>query len=64
MATEKLVDKVEMYVDKAGEWRWTAKAGNNKGVADSSEGYKNKVDCWNNAQVMFPGVEITERETK
>lgn len=33
------------YKDKAGEWRWRAKAANGKVIADSGEGYKNFADC-------------------
>jgi uncharacterized protein YegP (UPF0339 family) len=35
----------EIYQDKAKEHRWHLKAANNKIVAASSEGYKNKADC-------------------
>lgn len=31
-----------LYKDKAGEYRWRLRAANNKKVADSAEGYKNK----------------------
>jgi uncharacterized protein YegP (UPF0339 family) len=31
--------------DSAGEWRWRLLANNNKTIADSGEGYKNKQDC-------------------
>jgi uncharacterized protein len=34
-----------IYKDKAGEWRWYLKAANNRKLADSGEGYKNKQDC-------------------
>lgn len=34
-----------MYKDNAGEWRWYLLAANNKKIADSGEGYKNKSDC-------------------
>lgn len=37
--------KVKIYKDNSGEWRWTLKAGNNKIVADSSEGYKTRWGC-------------------
>lgn len=32
-------ERIEVYPDKAGEWRWTHKAANNEKVADSGEGY-------------------------
>jgi uncharacterized protein YegP (UPF0339 family) len=34
-----------IYKDNAGEWRWYLKAANNRKLADSGEGYKNKQDC-------------------
>ncbi len=34
-----------IYKDKAGEFRWHAKSDNGKIIADSGEGYKNRVDC-------------------
>lgn len=33
------------YKDSASEWRWRFRANNNKIIADSGEGYKNKSDC-------------------
>jgi len=33
------------YIDNAGEWRWTLKAGNHEPIADSGEGYKRESDC-------------------
>lgn len=32
-------DRVEIYRDASGEWRWRRKAPNGEVVADSSEGY-------------------------
>lgn len=34
-----------LYKDAKAEWRWRFRANNNKIVADSGEGYKNKSDC-------------------
>lgn len=34
-----------IYKDARGEWRWYLYAANNKKIADSAEGYKNKTDC-------------------
>ncbi|MCH8980319.1 MAG: DUF1508 domain-containing protein [Armatimonadetes bacterium] len=34
-----------IYKDRAGEWRWTLYEANNRKIADSGEGYKNKSDC-------------------
>lgn len=37
---------IEVFKDKAGEWRWRKKAGNNEIVASSGEGYKGHQDAW------------------
>ena len=37
--------KIDIYKDKAGEWRWRIIHANGNIMADSSEGYKNKADC-------------------
>ncbi|MEP3889421.1 MAG: DUF1508 domain-containing protein [Hellea sp.] len=34
-----------LYKDRAGYWRWTLYAANNRKVADSGEGYVNKQDA-------------------
>ena len=36
---------VEIYREKCREWRWRLVAANNRIIADSGEGYKNKKDC-------------------
>lgn len=35
-------DRVEVYRDDAGEWRWRRFAGNGELVSESGEGYANK----------------------
>ena len=42
-------DKIEIYEDKRGEWRWRRKASNGQIVGSSSEGYKAQGDCEANA---------------
>lgn len=37
--------RFEYYRDAEGGWRWTLYATNGKKIADSSEGYKRRVDC-------------------
>jgi uncharacterized protein len=34
-----------VYKDRLGEYRWQLVAANNKIIADSGEGYRNKADC-------------------
>lgn len=41
-----------LYKDNAGEWRWYLLAVNNKKLADSGEGYKNKSDCRHAIQLV------------
>jgi uncharacterized protein YegP (UPF0339 family) len=53
--------KVEVYQDKAKEWRWRVKSGSNI-IADSGEGYKNRQDCVDMAQSIFTSLEIIEGE--
>jgi uncharacterized protein YegP (UPF0339 family) len=43
---------VKFYQDKALEWRWRIIADNGNILADSSEGYKNRIDCENSYQSM------------
>jgi len=35
----------EVYKDVKGEFRWRLKAVNQRVIADSGEGYRNKADC-------------------
>lgn len=34
-----------LYVDRAGEYRWTLRAANNEPIADSAEGYLTRASC-------------------
>ena len=38
--------KIEIYQDKAGEWRWRLKHENGNIMADSSEGYSSEDAVW------------------
>jgi uncharacterized protein YegP (UPF0339 family) len=46
--------KGELYKDDSGNWRWRLRAGNNKIVAASTEGYVNKSDAKENARKFGP----------
>ena len=37
--------RVKIYKDLNGEWRWQMTSANGNIVADSSEGYKNRIDA-------------------
>lgn len=39
------IPRFEVFKDAKGEWRWRLRSGNNKIIATSGEGYKNKADC-------------------
>jgi uncharacterized protein YegP (UPF0339 family) len=41
-----------MYKDRAGYWRWRLVAANNRTLADSGEGYRNKQDCRHAIQLV------------
>jgi uncharacterized protein YegP (UPF0339 family) len=43
-------DTWKIYKDTKGEWRWTRTAPNHEIVGASTEGYKNKSDCVENAE--------------
>jgi uncharacterized protein YegP (UPF0339 family) len=43
-------DKWEFYKDSQNEWRWRRVASNGRIVGASTEGYKNKQDCIDNAR--------------
>jgi len=43
-------DKWEFYKDSNDEWRWRRTASNGRIVGASTQGYKNKQDCIDNAK--------------
>ena len=45
----------EVYQDKKMEYRWRLKAGNNKIIADSGEGYKAKADAMHGIELIKAG---------
>lgn len=42
--------RTKVYKDKKHEWRWTTYAANNRIIGAASEGYKNHLDCIENAK--------------
>jgi uncharacterized protein YegP (UPF0339 family) len=46
-----MADAVELYKDHAGEWRWRRFAENGEEIGASTEGYKNRADCIENAKM-------------
>lgn len=51
------VDRVFLYRDDSGEWRWTAYGFNNRKLADSGEGYINWDDAYDMVDRIFPGAQ-------
>ncbi len=51
---------MELYRDRAGDWRFARFAANGERVA-VGEGYARKIDARNTASKTFPGVPIVER---
>ena len=43
-------DTWELYLDKAGKWRWRRTARSGQIVGASTEGYVNRTDCIANAR--------------
>ncbi len=43
-------DKWTFYKDGKGEWRWKRVASNGRIVGAATEGYKNRLDCVENAK--------------
>ncbi|MBX9584388.1 MAG: DUF1508 domain-containing protein [Gemmataceae bacterium] len=61
--------KFELYKDKADEYRWRLKAGNNKVLATGGQGYKDKADAKRGIELVQSGgaagkFEVYEDEKK
>ena len=54
------MDHVEVYRDAQGFWRWRRKAANGEIVADSAEGYWNRVDALDMAERVNAGLPIEQ----
>jgi len=50
-------DKVTVYQDQAGEWRWRRTAGNGETIADSGEGYVDRENAMSMARRVNPLVD-------
>jgi len=44
---------LDVFTDKAGEYRWHVQADNNRTTADCGEGYVDEVDCIHGAGVTL-----------
>ena len=52
---------IVVYKSADRDFRWSARAANNKVVADSSEGYRSNSQATRMARSLFPGVPIEFR---
>ncbi|MCB1097576.1 MAG: DUF1508 domain-containing protein [Verrucomicrobiales bacterium] len=52
-------DKWTLYKDKKSEWRWKRVASNGRTVGASTEGYKNRSECIENAQRNGCEIDLT-----
>jgi uncharacterized protein YegP (UPF0339 family) len=51
-----------VYKDASGEWRWQLRAANNRIIADSGEGYRNKQDCLHAIALVKDSKDIPVKE--
>ena len=58
------MDKVEVYKDEAGEYRWRRKGPNGEKVSDSSEGYRSHIYTKERAAKLNPDCLIVDLVTE
>ena len=51
-------DRVTVFQDEVGEWRWNRKAENGEIIADSAEGYVDKGHAMQMAHELNPGIDL------
>ena len=54
-------DKVHVYKDRGGEWRWRRRAANGLNIAVSGEGYVNHSHALRMAQTLNPGIPLLDQ---
>lgn len=52
------IDRVHVYRDSRGQWRWTAKARNNETIARCGAGYADKTFCLTAVAALFPNARV------
>jgi len=52
------VEKVAIYKDESGDWRWKALSANNRIVASAGEGLRNRMYARKVAHDLYPAAEI------
>lgn len=56
--------KFEVYQDKQNQWRWRLKAENGEILADSGEGYHNKIDALAAVSLIQREAQFAETKVK
>ncbi len=51
-----------IYKDANGEWRWRLRPSNNRIIANSGEGYRNKADCIAAIQLVKSSKDAPEKD--
>lgn len=46
---------IDVYQDKANQWRWRFRGGNNETMADSGEGYQERMDMFRALEMVTGG---------
>ncbi len=57
------LDRIEVYRDDQGEWRYRGKARNHETVA-TGEGYKEKRDALATVARLFPNVPVVDKDER
>lgn len=55
-------EKLSVFRDAAGEWRWRAQDGNHEVVAESGEGYDDRAYAIEAARSLFPHAQLEIEE--
>ena len=53
-----------VYQDAAGEWRWQLRAANQRIIADSAEGYRDKQDCLHGIELVKDSKDAPVKERR
>lgn len=50
---------VQIYMDVNGYWRWRVHSGNGHILAESGEGYRDRIRAVRMAESLFPDLDVT-----
>lgn len=54
-------DRVDLYRDTEGKWRWRYVSGTGRVLADSGQGYRNKADAVRGLEIVVQGNVVERR---